>query len=301
MTADATASPTISVIIPTTCEFSRQSLIERAINSVLTQEGVSAELVVVVNGDRFDADLLRTLRSDHRLSVLYVEEGHVSRARLHGLTASTGDFFGFLDDDDELLPQALRLRLDQMLADPCIDVLVTNGLIHEAVDVVHVPDGFEAEIHDNPGLSFLRHNWFASPASMFRRATVESEIFDISHRYFEWTYLFFRLLSRAKQIRYSGAITYRKHEDNPLSVSRSREYQLALPAMLRDLIGFPLRQELRRVIKKRYVAALNANSTLHLAERDFPQAIAFHVQCLRAGGWQYIPYTRSILVRALRR
>lgn len=301
MTADATASPTISVIIPTTCEHSRRSLIERAIHSVLTQEGVSAELLVVVNGERFDAGLLQTLRSDHRFSVLYVKEGHVSRARHHGLTASTGDFFGFLDDDDELLPQALRLRLDQMLADPCIDVLVTNGLIRDAVDVVHVPEGFEAEIHDDPGLSFLRHNWFASPASMFRRTTVEGEIFDISHRYFEWTYLFFRLLSREKQIRYSGAITYRKHEDNPLSVSRSRDYQLALPAMLQDLLGFPLRPALRTIIKKKYVAALNANSTLHLVDRNFPQAIAFHIKCLCAGGWQYIPYTRSILARALHR
>src|SRR4051812_40745209 len=46
--------PTIEVIIPTLCDTKRGPLLLRAIDSVVSQDGVLGLPVVVVNGSRFD-------------------------------------------------------------------------------------------------------------------------------------------------------------------------------------------------------------------------------------------------------
>ena len=58
---------------------------------------------------------------DQRIKVIYREEnGHISEATNSALSIATGDFIGFMDNDDELAPQALyevvkALNTDQRL------------------------------------------------------------------------------------------------------------------------------------------------------------------------------------------
>ncbi len=110
----------VSIIIPTTCLAQRASLLRRAIDGVLSQAGVYLELIVVVNGTCFDQTLYSALRTDERFQVLYLPEGNVSAARSAGLRAAQGEFYGFLDDDDEYLPGALFTRVTEMRRDSTI-------------------------------------------------------------------------------------------------------------------------------------------------------------------------------------
>jgi glycosyltransferase involved in cell wall biosynthesis len=289
----------VSVIIPTTCERKRWNFLQSAIQSVLSQRGVAIELIVVVNGNRFDSEMVQELRAMNAVRVLTRTEGHVSRARHFGLEASSGEFFAFLDDDDELLPDALKARVEYLVAVPAADVVVTNGLVRAAGETPHVRADVVSEIHADPWRSFLVHNWFSSPAALFRRVAIGPEIFDLSYVYFEWTYLFFRLLVLKRRVEFLDVLTYRKVEDNPDSVSKSLPYHLAQPLVIRDMLRMQIPPFVRRNLRKRYVVALNACAVLLLANRDFRGTIRYHAKCILGGGWRYLPFTRRIVAAAV--
>ena len=118
---------TVSVIIPTMCQANRADLLHRAIESIVSQSGVALDVVIVVNGDKFDDDLVANLEDDPRLRVLRRDEGNVSAARYTGLQKAVGDYFCFLDDDDEFLPNALKQRVALFSTHTDADVIVTNG------------------------------------------------------------------------------------------------------------------------------------------------------------------------------
>ena len=64
---------------------------------------------------------------DQRIKVIYREEnGHISEATNSALSIATGDFIGFMDNDDELAPQALYEVVKALNTDPTIDFLYTD-------------------------------------------------------------------------------------------------------------------------------------------------------------------------------
>jgi glycosyltransferase involved in cell wall biosynthesis len=279
----------ISVIVPTTCELRRATFIQRAVRSVLLQQRVLCELIIVVNGDKFDRKLLDSLKCDNRLKTLQIQEAHVSLARFHGVRESRSDYLCFLDDDDEFLAGALQFRVDVMRAKPDVDVLVTNGYCFCGADRLLVDANLASQIREDLAHSFLSVNWFASPASLFRSSSLEVDFFDLSHKYFEWTYLFFKLVAAGKRIEYSDAVTYRKFEDHGFSVSDSDAYYLAYPGFLLDLLKLPLDKRIRSALRHRYVTALSGVSNRYLSRREFRLAFVAFVKFLLNAGWTATP------------
>ncbi len=281
---------TVSVVIPTIAAGARADMLRRAIGSAL-----AAHVIVVVNGNRYDPVLVGRLKADPSLTVIQIEEGNVSAARMRGLEEVSTPFFCFLDDDDELLPHALEARLRSL--QPTDDVLVTNG---SRVDrsgerpLVSMP---ESEINADLIGTFLRQNWFASPAGIFRTATVPRQLFDIRLRHFEWTWLFFALQAAGVRVRFTSEPTYRKYEEHDQCVSHSAEYFAAYAPFLLSLMALPLRKSQRRLIRRKYHAALNAASLSAIQAGENRKAWAAHVRCVAAGGWRYLPYTRYLLAR----
>lgn len=98
------ASPTFSVIIPT---YGRESLL-RAIASVVSQEGSTAEVVVVADGA---LDTVTELLNGARLADIRVvsqPKTGASAARNLGAKIASGQWLIFLDDDDLLAEHALE-------------------------------------------------------------------------------------------------------------------------------------------------------------------------------------------------
>lgn len=285
--------PMVGVIIPTTCDIRRAAQIHRAIESVLSQQGVAVELLLVVNGAHVDEALYRRLLQS-RAAVIRLPEGNVSQARYAGVLATKAPFFSFLDDDDEFLPGALATRLAAF--EPAVDCVVTNGLERGESDRPLVMPEMAVQIRQDPVQAFMQHNWFASAGSMFRRATAEPELFDIEHRYFEWTWLFFLLVAAGKRVRYVDEMTYRVWKDSPVSASASAEYAMANADLLAALVRLPLPPAALAELQRKHQAALNRRSQLHLEQRQRLHAWRAHLACLRAGGWRYLPFTRKLLV-----
>ena len=101
----------ISVIIPT---YNRSQLLRRAINSVLAQRDVDIE-VIVVNDNIEDKSVLNIISelNDNRIRYspnLRTKGGN--GARNTGIILSRGRFIAFLDDDDEWMPDKLKLQME---------------------------------------------------------------------------------------------------------------------------------------------------------------------------------------------
>src|SRR5262249_54630391 len=117
----------IDVIIPTLCDSKRGPLLLRAIDSVVSQEGVAAVPIVVVNGARFDPVFIERLKARTDIRLIQIAEPSLFRARRVAFEAVRSTYFAILDDDDIFLPGALAKRLAALRADPTKDWVVTNG------------------------------------------------------------------------------------------------------------------------------------------------------------------------------
>ena len=103
----------VSLIIPT---FSRPHLLPRCVDSAL-KAGSSVEVVVVDDASSDEtASVCQTLR-DIKYVRLDSNRG-VAGARNEGLAASTGEYIGFLDDDDLRLPNSIDAQVRLLDAHP---------------------------------------------------------------------------------------------------------------------------------------------------------------------------------------
>lgn len=289
------ASITVSVIIPTMCLSSRSELLKRTIKSITNQSDVHTEILVVLNGLQYDTETVKELEANPLINLIRLETANVSTARYIGVCQSQGDFFCFIDDDDEFLENAFQIRLNTFLEHD-VDFIISNGLLNkDGVDKIVVEYDSVTELRLNPAANLLKKNWFASSAGFYKAKSFNPELFNFSYKYFEMTYLFFLLISNGKTFYFNELLTYRVYQDQPLSVSKSNEYMLAHAVFLRNLMKFDLESSIKKFISKKYIAALNMQSNIEIQQGLKFKAWLSHLKCLLNGGWEYIPYTRHLI------
>jgi glycosyltransferase involved in cell wall biosynthesis len=115
-TADMIAdSPLVSVII---CTRNRRELVTRAIESVLAQESVTLELIVVDDCSDDNTGEILKQRYENRITLLELKENRrVAYATNRGFDISRGEYIALLGDDDFWVDSKKLVR--QMLAFQC--------------------------------------------------------------------------------------------------------------------------------------------------------------------------------------
>ena len=104
----------VSIIIPT---YNRGWTIKEAVDSVLAQDFIDFELIVVDDGSTDNtSEILHSYRED--ITVLRQNNKGVSAARNRGLSEASGRFIAFLDSDDLWLPQKLSRQVDFFNSNP---------------------------------------------------------------------------------------------------------------------------------------------------------------------------------------
>src|SRR5688572_29003777 len=94
----------VSVVIPTK---NRLDVLLRAINSVLNQEGVETEIIIVDDGSTDGTSIgLEKFYSQIKLIRNKISRGGAV-ARNQGALSATSEYVAFLDSDDEWLPNHL--------------------------------------------------------------------------------------------------------------------------------------------------------------------------------------------------
>jgi glycosyltransferase involved in cell wall biosynthesis len=103
------AEPLFSIM---TATYNRAHLLPRAVNSVLNQTYQNLELIIVNDGSTDNTEDVCRSFSDHRIRYhKQTPNRGVLAARNKALDLATGDYVAILDDDDELVPQAMEMAL----------------------------------------------------------------------------------------------------------------------------------------------------------------------------------------------
>ena len=101
---------TVSVVVPTR---DRADLLPQTLRSVLAQQDVDLEVVVVDDGSRDGTGAAVAALRDDRVQYLRHEQPQgVSTARNHGVDRASGRWVAFLDDDDLWAPAQLAAQLE---------------------------------------------------------------------------------------------------------------------------------------------------------------------------------------------
>jgi len=116
--------PDVSVVIPT---WNRAGTIVESITSVLGDEGVSIEVVVVDDGSTDDTRLRVSALGDERVRVLPRPHEGIAASRNAGVLAASADLIAFHDSDDLALPGRLARAVSALRDEPHLGFVVQNG------------------------------------------------------------------------------------------------------------------------------------------------------------------------------
>lgn len=170
-------SPKVSVIIA--C-YNGAQVIPRAIDSALAQQGVDVEVVVVDDGSRDNSrEVVGAYADTHPVRLICHETNKgIPGTRNTAIGAATGDFIGFLDQDDLWYPDRLASALEVFDADPEGRIGMVFG-IEETRDLDtgalqpgrnRPPPGFNALDRDACLQALVQSNFVPTAAALFRHA-----------------------------------------------------------------------------------------------------------------------------------
>ena len=101
-------SPEVTVVIPTR---NRWGFLERTLRTVLAQEAVHFEIVVIDDGSTDETASRLNALGDDRVRVFLGASAGVAPARNRGIEEARGEWVAFLDDDDLWAPDKLGAQL----------------------------------------------------------------------------------------------------------------------------------------------------------------------------------------------
>lgn len=286
----------ITTIIPTLCESARQESLYRAIASIQRASKQSVRILIVVNGQRFDLQLLEALRARNDLHVIQFSEGSLIKAQLEGRKRVTTKYFSFLDDDDEYLPNALDIRSEPLESNPNIDFVISNGYLSiEGHDRILYSRLKNAEQDPLPEL--FNENWLHNCNHLFRSSSITEEYFEDAHAYMEWTWLAFRFGLAGKIFAAIDTPTFR-YNDTPGSLSKSSKFLDSRVELYRRMLTFKPESDIAEIIQRRMCAAYHDISAHHLINGNRREALRAHFLslCSHWSGLKYLTYTRHFFV-----
>ena len=125
----------VTCVIPS---YKRCDTVARAIDSVLAQTYKNIEVCLVddnIPGDEYSHKLQEALKrydGDSRFRYI-TQEKHINGAvaRNVGIKAASGEYIGFLDDDDEWLPEKIERQMKVLQADQSLDAVTALWTLYE--------------------------------------------------------------------------------------------------------------------------------------------------------------------------
>jgi glycosyltransferase involved in cell wall biosynthesis len=163
----STSTILVSVIITS---YNCERFIEEAVNSVLAQTYKPIELIIVDGGstDRTIEIVNRIFKDSPDKPIVEVHEGYAAGVRNWGIKKSKGEYIAFLDGDDLLYPDAIKIMTSEI--NPSIDMVYGEYLIvdsnkneiHHAVSNEYKPIELLLQCYIHTGALLINRNVFNS-------------------------------------------------------------------------------------------------------------------------------------------
>lgn len=210
---DGVGVPLVSVVVPT---YDRRRVLQRAVESVLTQTHADLECIVVDDGSTDGTrEYLRSV-SDSRLRVIRRDRPFgISSARNAGVAVASGDYVVFLDDDDRLFEDAVATLVETIRGRPA-----SCGMVYTAREDVWETGGrSERRVDEGCIRTYEATPNIGGPSCTLVRAEVFDEVggFDESFPAREDVEFWIRLLAVFSTFGVDQALYERHHHSDQLS------------------------------------------------------------------------------------
>lgn len=165
------AGPVLSALIPT---WNRRASVTQAIESVLAQEGVALEVLVVDDGstDGTSEHLAERFGSDPRVRVHRQANGGTARARNAGLELVRTPLVGLLDSDDRWLPGFAATHVRALEANPGVALSLSDARYVTSAGAALGSYGLRVHGHPPGSLADMLAGGWGLPSCMVFRSDV---------------------------------------------------------------------------------------------------------------------------------
>lgn len=174
------SSPRVSVVLPT---YNRATLLEKAIESVLSQTFEEYELIIVDDASTDEtSEVVRSFDDDRITYIRHEANQHGAVARNTGIDTASGEYVAFLDDDDEWYPTKLEKQCRKIDdSDDEVALIYCWSEVYDGDELVNVR---EPELRGDIFEQTLTRNPIGGTPTLFVRRNVLQEIggFDESLR-----------------------------------------------------------------------------------------------------------------------
>lgn len=292
--------PRIDVIVRTLLSKTREREIIRALDSIQNLSSMHARPIVVVNGDRYDPTLLKTLQRRQGVVLHFQADASAGRAIGTGRRLVTAPYFMFLDDDDQLVAAGMESFSKYILDHSDWDVLVTNGYFSRLGE--RRPMYLDLQSHAiHPLRSLLSESWVCAGATIFRSESISAAFLDMERNHQEWTFIAFRLVMEEKRIAFMDAPTVVYH-DTGGSASKLIEHQEEALDLLEQMSAHPrVDRETRRLMERKYRNMLHVLALQHWQRGARRKAWIYHLRSMRQPfTFKYLLFSRKLLIPARR-
>ncbi|MBU0470743.1 MAG: glycosyltransferase family 2 protein [Nanoarchaeota archaeon] len=176
-----------SIITPT---YNRANIIERAIDSLISQTFKSWELIVIDDGSKDDT-LSRLCRysSNEKIKILQqTTNSGPGAARNKAIQQAKGNYLTFLDSDDYYRPNHLEYHAQEISKDPLVDLFYGGVKIIGETEIIDL---------ENPGKMISLHDC-ALAGTFFIKREVMNKVGGFPVRGFGEDFLLFQELKRQR-------------------------------------------------------------------------------------------------------
>ena len=256
-------------------------------------------IIVVANGARVSSSVLEWLATRTDTRVIRLRSGSHPLARRVGAEMADSEFLGFLDDDDELMLNALAPKIAYFRQHPEIDVLVTDGLRVNGSTVIKIfppPEARRADLVET-----MMHAGWGACALTLRMQNIDLSAFDAEFRHMEWTLTALKL-ARRYRFGFLDEPTYRYYENTPDSLSKRPDHDLAAPEVWRRLSETYADTRYDTAVRRRYGTVCHHVSWKLARQGRMRDAWRLHAEALRSpGGMAFVRSSAALLLASLRR
>lgn len=220
-------NPLVSIIIPV---FNGEKTIVRAITSCLEQSYKNFEILIIDNCSNDNTSKLVQEFSDKQVNYIYTKDKGRALARNIGLNKAKGSYIQFLDADDSLEKDKLKVSVNYLEKDRTSQAYSTGieyrNTDNQQLKVVYPKSHYEDEL--------LAHNIFPIHSLVFRatNASIFPEELDYCEDWLFWV----RTLLGSKiyfNDNYIGGTVYIHGENTMAQSNLMREYELYVQQRLK--------------------------------------------------------------------
>lgn len=219
----------ISVILPA---YNREKFIEDCITSVLNQTYTEFEVLVVDDGseDSTVEIVERLIRKDSRIKLLKASHKGVSSARNLALENANGEYIFFMDSDDYIHPDLLKI-LSEKMTDKEINMAFCRYMQINEQQMKQVMNSPALPVHKNPHFKEFSEEEFmkllieesfpntgAIGGRLFRKSVIDGLFFNTQLIYTEDTTFVYEYALRKGKTAYCDEALYYYliHSDNSI-------------------------------------------------------------------------------------